>query len=92
MDLKKYEKKLARFVAIDREVAVLRKERDAIRDEILDAMGEERNGESKSFVVTRGTQPRKKFETTLFREENPGIYEKYVREAQAEFFKVKEKE
>lgn len=91
-DLRKLDKKLARWHELELEEKILSAERAAIKKEILAALGTDTEGEGKYFVVQYGEQTRRIFQGGVFKKENPGLWDKYAKDSVSTFFKVSKKD
>lgn len=79
---------MARYVEIEAEEKRLAAEKSEIKSVLIEALGDELDGEGKAFEVHRGQTPRRTFQSARFKKENPHLYDQYSQDTFASFFKV----
>lgn len=88
--LLQYENSFARLNALQKEIDALTKESDAIRQEIMVALGDATEGSSEQYLVTYRPQTRTSVDSKVLKTKWPDVYNECLRTTESRPLRIKE--
>lgn len=74
---------------LDREIKVLQEQKTEYENKLKAMLGENEKGETNKYTITWKSYSSKRFDSKLLKEENPKLYERYLKESKSRKFAVK---
>lgn len=87
------EEQNARFkamISIDKQIKELQKEKRGHQNKLKELLGESELGQTYSYKATWKPQTRKSIDTKRLKEEQPELYERYIKESKSRVLKISE--